>query len=615
MKKFFTLIAVAAMSTTMWAISAPTAQIQRTKVNQPVPVQYNFERAMKQAPAKMQMGVPQEAVCPAQSYENIRTARKAAMGDDMYAFYLRPEGTLNCGIDPQGSYIFVNYPAIVGSWLNDVYAWKWRNYSKGYTKIEYQNAFGNAYPQYAKEGNTIDENGNWIDSLPANYQFDANSYYSYRVPLQIVSNGLRKDSFVTNSEYSGRLDTIIDAMWTVSGAKFCDAMHEFEEFSGIEYWPLTNASFYDYDFGFGLMEVWETYKESQKVEYVMGSSTVTTMNKDSQEVVYKPATIIQYFEKPMSPLYIHDVTLPINAVTFKEDKFYYTKPVFDSLLMIITDTTMKKVFAVSLATIKDTTNMQYVPGSMVHFKIEKTDEFGGKEIGVTLNEPFLVMIQGLNRPGNEFGIYCGIDLHTGGNTIVLDANTQKFVNYVKADAFIQLNSLYYTLEDGTRAFGYEPRDSNVINIRLEYDSEDNSYYAVCNDGEMEDYVPIVASMDLLYDTITYNYNYDIDAPDWADLDMAYKTVVSGDGSTAWDFGCYFLYISYYPEDGAEEVPAVGDEIKLHKYGKEIIYRVVESPFTDLNEHTVGAKVSKYFDGKQIIIRKGDKRMNVLGAEL
>lgn len=623
MKKLFTLIAVAAMATSMWAISMPTAQVQRSKVNQPMPVQYNnIERAMKQAPADMLMSVPQEAIRPAKSYNNVRAARKAAMEDDMYAFYMRPEGILNCGIDPLGTYIFVNYPSIVGSWLNGIDAWTWRNYSQDYTKIEYQNAFGNAYPQYAKEGNTIDVDGNWVDSLPAQYRFDANSYYSYRVPLQIVSNGIEKDSFVTNSEYSTRLDTIIDEMWTISGVKLSNGLpyyfyeeDAFPEFKDIDYWPLTNASFFDIDYGFGMVDVWNADKTTKKVEYAIGSSVVTTKDKAGAEVVYQPTSVIQYFEKPMSPLYIHDVVLPINAVNYVEDNFYYTAPTFDSLMMIIMDTTMKKVLAVSIATIKDTTNMMYVPGSFVHFKIEKTDEFGGKEIGITLDEPFYVMIQGLNRPGNDFGIYCGIDLQTGGSTYVGDAKSSKFVNYIAADAFIQLNGFYYTLEDGTRAFGYDAHESNIVDVRLEYDSEDDSYIAVCNDGEMEGYLPVVASMDLLYDTITYNYNYDIIAPDWAELDMSYKSVVSDDGTTAWEIGCYFIYIMYYPEDGAEEVPAVGDEIKLQKYGKELIYRVVESPFTGLNEHTVGAKVSKYFDGKQIVIRKGNKRVNVLGTEL
>lgn len=614
MKKLFTLVAAAVMATAMWADSpiAPV-QIQRTKMNQPVPAQnINIEHAAKQAPASMQTSVPQEAVIrSAQMFDNAPAARKAAMADTLTAFYMRPEGTLNCGIDKLGTYLFANYPAIVGSWLNGIDAWTWRNYSRDYTEIKYENAFGNAYPQYADDGNTIDEDGNWVDSFPSMYKFDADSYYSYRVPLQIISTEAEKDSFVTASEYSARLDTIIDQMWTIGGAKLSNGLPDyfydeqnFPEFKTIDFWPLTNASFLDFKIGFGLADVWNADKTTKKVEYVMGSSTVTISSKTGEPTVYQPAAILQFFEKPMSPLYVHDVTLPICAVTYKDTAFYYSAPTFDSLAMIIMDTAMTKVLATSIATIKDTTNMLYVNGAMVNFKIEKEDEMGGKEIGVVLDEPFIVMIQGLNRPKNNFGIYCGIDMMTGGNTFVLDANAKKFVNYIAADAFIQLNGLYYTLEDGTGAFGYEPYPSDTIDVVLKHFSEEgyDEYLLVCADGDMEGYVPLVASMDLLYDTLTYQYNYDIIAPDWAEMDMSYSAIVDDYGSTVWDYGCYFLYIDYYPEDNEEgERPEVGDEIKLSKYGKEIIYRVVEVPWTDLEETQATIKNGKRYDvlGRQV----------------
>lgn len=609
MKKFFTLVAAAVMATAMWADSpiAPV-QIQRTKMNQPTPAQINIEHTAKQAPASMQTSVPQEAVIrSAQMFDNAPAARKATMADTLTAFYMRPEGTLNCGIDPLGTYIFVNYPSIIGSWLNGIDAWKWRNYSQNYTEIEYQNAFGIAYPQYADDGNTIDEDGNWVDSFPSKYKFDADSYYSYRVPLQIISTEAEKDSFVTASEYSARLDTIIDQMWTIGGAKLSDGLPDyfydedgFPEFKNYDFWPLTNASFLDFRFGYSMMGIWNTDKTTKTVEYVMGSSTVTT----STGTVYKPATVLQFFEKPMSPLYVHDVTLPICAFSWQGNKFDYCAPTFDSLAMIIMDTTMTKVFAASIATINDTTNMMYIDGSFVHFKIEKEDEWGSKEIGVVLNEPFIVMIQGLNRPKNNFGIYCGLDLMTGGQTYVADANTQKITRYIAANAFIQLNGLYYTLEDGTGAFGYEPYPSDTIDVVLKHFSEEgyDEYLLVCADGDMEGYVPLVASMDLLYDTLTYQYNYDIIAPDWASLDMSYDDIVSDYGETAWDYGCYFLYIDYYPEDNEEgERPEVGDEIKLSKYGKEIIYRVVEVPWTDLEETQATIKNGKRYDvlGRQV----------------
>lgn len=610
MKKLFTLVAAAVMATAMWADSpiAPV-QIQRTKMNQPVPAQnINIEHAAKQAPASMQTSVPQEAVIrSAQMFDNAPAARKAAMADTLTAFYMRPEGTLNCGIDPVGTYIFVNYPAIIGSWMNGIDAWKWRNYSNEYDEIKYENIMTYYQPQYADEMTFVDEEGNWYDSIAAGEKFDADYLLGYRVPLQIVSKGIEKDSFVTATEYSARLDTIIKEMWTIRGVKLSDGLPDyfydeegFPEFKNYDFWPLTNASFFDFRFGLSMMGIWNTDKTTKTVEYVMGSSTVTT----STGTVYKPATVLQFFEKPMSPLYVHDVTLPICALSWQGNQFDYCAPTFDSLAMIIMDTAMTKVLATSIATIKDTTNMLYVNGAMVNFKIEKEDEMGGKEIGVVLDEPFIVMIQGLNRPKNNFGIYCGIDMMTGGNTFVLDANTKKIVHYVAADAFIQLNGLYYTLEDGTGAFGYEPYPSDTIDVVLKHFSEEgyDEYLLVCANGGMEGYVPLVASMDLLYDTLTYQYNYDIIAPDWAEMDMSYSAIVDDYGSTVWDYGCYFLYIDYYPEDNEEgERPEVGDEIKLSKYGKEIIYRVVEVPWTDLEETQATIKNGKRYDvlGRQV----------------
>ena len=60
--------------------------------------------------------------------------------------------------------LFMEYPAVIGTWMNGVDAWKWRNYSQDYTKIEYQNLYGIDYiiPNYdylieQKKGEEIQE--------------------------------------------------------------------------------------------------------------------------------------------------------------------------------------------------------------------------------------------------------------------------------------------------------------------------------------------------------------------------------------------------------------------------------------------------------------------------
>lgn len=626
MKKFFTLVTAAVMATTMWA-EVPTTFVQNQRTlpqEQSKATTLDVQKVQSTFATELStFKVLPESAIDRQSVGTTKMTRKASMAESPVALYMQPEGTLLGSIDKAGLGLFMTYPAVFGTWMNGVDVWKWRNYSQNYTKIEYQNAFGIARPEYASLANSIDSEGNWLDTIPAQEKFDPTSYLGYRIPLQIVSNGLEKDSFALLSFASHRLDTLIENMWTISGIKMSDAFNIegwkelYDWFPELKtpFWPMTQAQFYDIameeDENEPFFEIIGTLNKTEKTyQYCMGSTKIDVKKQDGSTVTYQPSGILQIFDKPMSPLYVHDVTLPISALTFKEDGLYYTTPNFDKMQMTIMSMDGNTIYAQTTATIDDTTNLGNL--SFVNFKIEKEDEFGGKEIGVTLTDSFVVAISWTNNAENNFGVYYGLNTITGGMTLVYDANSEQYQHYLNGDAFITLNGIYNTLADGADMYGGVPADTVDVVIK-----EDNGYYfAFYKQEDVNELPPVVMALDLLYDTITYNYNYDIIAPDWAELDMEYDVVVDQDGYTAWDYGFYFLDIIYDPAEGSEEVPAIGDEIKLKQYGQEIVYRVVDvPPFTGLNEHTVGAKVSKYFDGKQIVIRKGNKRVNILGTEL
>ncbi len=602
MKKLFTVLSVALLATSMWAL--PTAPVK--KLNRPAAVPtampMQMDRMRKQAPAELDLMHPasQEARAFVRRHqaEKTRTPRKAVHDEKLDALYLNPEGSLFCGIDAEGTYFWANYPTIVGSWLNKIDAWKWRNLSTGYTDIEYKNAWSMLIGE--DNGTSIDAEGNWCDTIPAIIKSDWYNYeyYSWRVPMQIVDNGLEKDSFILMVEHADQMDTLVENAYlqTVSGMKCLDWLSP----NGM--WPLTQAMFTDFDYGFNMDILWEADPNAQTFEYIYGSTPVHdvvegSMGQDS-DVVYRPSELIQFYEKPMSTLYINDISVAINAVKKNRTSLEYSTPKFDSLFLAICDTNMN-ILATSIATIKDTTKMMYVDGSLVHFTIEEEDEMGFKTIGIAIDEPFIIVLSGLDRPKNNFGIYAGLNLYTGGNTVVVDANSDEIVWYYPADPFIMLNGIYNTLEDGTGVFGYEPYPTDTINIVIENDGEE--YIAVCADGEMKGYIPVVAAIDLLRDTTTTLYNYDVFSPDWAELDMEYLMEEDGEVYNMWEeSGVYYLYIYGDPSDSSVNPPAIGDEIVLSQYGKKIVYKVVDCP-----------------TGLKTITRhiNDNKRYNVLGMEV
>ena len=157
-------------------------------------------------------------------------------------------------------------------------------------------------------------------------------------------------------------------------------------------------------------------------------------------------------------------------------------------------------------------------------------------------------------------------------------------------------------------------DDDTINVAVGIDYDEELYYASHADGSFEHYIPMLRSTELLYDTVTYKYNYKIEAPDWAMFMIDYTM---SDGSSWWDeYNAYNLIIWGELNDTSVDAPQVGDEIKFTAYGQQIVFKVVEvEEPTAINNvvrtvndnkryNVLGIEVDK--DYKGVVIRNGEK---------
>ena len=118
---------------------------------------------------------------------------------------------------------------------------------------------------------------------------------------------------------------------------------------------------------------------------------------------------------------------------------------------------------------------------------------------------------------------------------------------------------------------------------------------------------------------TCAYNFNIQTPDWAQVDMTgYDRIIQeGYDYTYWSyFGAYNLYIWGDGSDTDVDQPEVGDEIKLSRYGRQLIFKVVETrnmpqgienvSFQNNNKlyNVLGQEVGE--DYKGVVIRNGKK---------
>lgn len=642
MKKLISLLSVAMLATSVFAISATGKKMAVTKM----------------APEKVLAGqssqvLDVESVKPSMLKFNTADAKKPIAkspkatleGEAPSAFYYLPKGAFTLGIGNAGSRvgtnIFEHYPTIIGSCLNGHETWVWPNYSKNANSVTYKTWLDSELPQYAGEGWTLDANKNFVDSTVAtNFGYGISEYYysTLRLPLQTATNDQGSDYFYLLGPETERMDTVFKSgdylVQTMGGV--------FSNVSPDGMFPLSNAMFETPIAGNGVGIIYDI-AEDKDVSFIYGTKPIAVpAGKDTiwedDEVTIKEiiqlydtirsSALLTSYDQPMSPLYIKDVTIALgNAIAVPdaagEDSIVWTDIKIDSLKMVII--TQKGVVATSLATKLDTVDMLSFPGQLVTFKIQQKDPYGSIIEGITINEPFQVAIVGLNRPDNQFGVWSAYDPYLrGAKTSVMDVNGN-IRRYAPYNPFVMLNGIYYTLEHALRTpYMYEDFPAqyinDTINIAVEYDATHDQYSAVHADGDFKGYIPTLRAIELLYDTVSYQYNYNIYAPDWAQVDMqGYDEPVSKTDATRtyWSvFNAYFLDIWGDASDTSVDAPAVGDEIKLSRYGRELVFKVVEvEEPTAINNvvrtvndgklyNVLGIEVDE--DYKGVVIRNGQK---------
>lgn len=649
MKKLISLLSVAMLATSVFAIPA-TAKKMSPELTPKVQAQVathpgnDFQLEQIQVPF-----APKQVIAP-KAEPAIKKAAKAVEADAVKAQYYKPIGSFFCGIADlyyadygitlPGTSYFKSTPTVIGSWLNGYEYWTWPNISKNANAIQYVAGFDQKIGK--KFGWDMDAKGNYLDTLAAFYAGDAHSWFSYRMPVQYATDGTNIDTFLLVGPQSARPDTFLGEAFTAGGL-FNDATKD-----GM--WPLTNAMFTTPEYGNGMGLVWDRDEKEHTASFIFGTEPIAiatgkdTLYEDDNVTIkqiipvydtIQPSIVQVSYQKPMSPLYIKDVTVALCNLEYavSEDKWYYTDIKIDSLLMYIleknpTSGKYERV-AASLATKDDTVSMYSYNGQELTFKIQKKDDYGTIIEGVTVTESFAVAIIGLDREGNEFGIWSGFNPYLGSmQTAVLDTALEAY-QYAPYDPFVMLNGMYYTLEHAARTPGFmsaDPAYIDTININLEYDAEYEEYTAVHADGPFVEgdihYIPMLRAVEMLFDTTSHKYNYVIDAKPWYQFDMDYDGYpYSGDpqeGVNWWtEFNAYNLYIWGDATDTSLEGPEVGDVIKFSRYGSQIVFKVVqvdEKPeginnvIRTVNDNklynVLGIEVDK--DYKGVVIRNGEK---------
>lgn len=637
MKKMISLLSVALMASSVFAAPATAKKMQVDNFNLPVKEQVtkNYERIGVDASKKTIVPFALKTVSAeqkAQALKNetgkIKEPRKAVQADGPVGFYFKPDGTFFAGIDNVlGTSIFEAYSTVVGSWLNGVETWVWPNHSRNADEVTYVTSLDK---RGSKTGWDIDAEGNFVDTLPAANKGDIDFLYSYRMPLQIASTTEAKDNFLLAGAETTRPDTLklLDA-WTVGGML---APYSLLGIGADGMWPLTNAIFSTPKFGDGMGFVYsiDSVAESNyNISYIYGSTPVVVpagldtislepLVIDTLLDTIQPANLITFYEKPMSPLYIENITIALVAL---KNNLYYTNPIFDSLMVAVFDKDDKYITS-SIATINDTTSMMSYPGKLVTFKLQTEDAYGTVTKGIVVDDEFKVVVYGLDRPGNNFGIWAAANPYTGGQTLVID-DEGGIQYYAPYDPFIMLNGVMSTFEHAAHSpemFNMpDEYTSDTINMIVEYDPTYQEYWAYHADGYFEGYIPMVCATELLFDTITYQYNFKLDFPDWAQVDMTgYDDIIwEGYTYTYWNyFGAYNILIWGDATDTDVDMPAVGDEIKIDAKGRQMIFKVVETKnmpqgiknvkaINDNKTYNVlGIEVGE--DYKGVVIRNGEK---------
>jgi len=534
---------------------------------------------------------------------------RAAETEDFYAMYSRPEGTFFCGIDPEGTYLWINFPSLVGAWKNGLTEWTYKNYSEGAESVEWKSRLYPRYSQYF----SITEEGDFVDSLIQEFPRDGYPELPALIASKTVDSKQVKDRFVLMGYPGEPVDTTIANTLVWNGY--------LNPISDDGMFPLTNAMFFNRETGldYSMSNVWDTDEDTKSWSYIYGTKPLTYQGKEG-DVTFQPAGLLVFYDKPQAPLFVKEITIALQAIIFNEDsaKFCNDTATFSQLGVAIMSADASKMLASATCTIKDTTNNMYIPGCMAHFSFQEYDEYGMLiSEGITINEPFVVMLTGLDQEGANFGILSSLNPYFSANTLVMDTDGKSH-EYANFDPYIMLNGVFYTLEDNSKDFFGLENYGDTINMVANYD-ESGVYYLTHADGDLKGYYNVaIAATEMLYDTTTYQYNYNITAPDWANnIVMEW---IDGDFDTWYNLNSYQLFIEGVEEyfEPGTELPKVGDEIKLSKYGRELVFKIVDVDGPQGIESVSGnnkVQTKKFIREGHLIIERNGVKYSATGAKL
>jgi hypothetical protein len=530
-----------------------------------------------------------------------------ADADPFGAFFFKPEGTYFCGIDRKGTYLWFNYPSLIGAWRNGLDSWTYENASQGAETIKWSSRLYNRYPQYF----SVTEEGNLVDSLVQFYPWEGSTILPALYAYKTVNEVQVRDSFVLLGNPKLPIDTTLSKTLLWNGV--------LNPLTDNGLFPLTKAMVMNQKTGtkYSSMFVYDTDSVTKKWSYIYGTEPLKY--DDTTEV--EAAGLLVAYEKPQAPLFVSEISIVIDALTYNADsaKYLYTSPTFNKLGVQIMSADLKNVIASSTCAIADTTENMYFPGYQAHFSFVQKDEYGTViSDGITINEPFVVMLSGLNQAGANFGITSSRNPYYSANTYIIDANYKLHKPIANFDPYIILHGNFYTLEDYSEMYGLE-NYGDTINMIAKHDDRNGVYYLIHADGGLEGYSnQMIASSELLYDTTTYQYNYNIIAPDWAN-NIAMEWI-DDDYDLWYNKNCYMLYIEGVDEsmEPGTELPQVGDEIILNKFGRSLVFKIVDVDGPQGIESVSGnnkVQTKKSIREGHLIIERNGVKYNATGAKL
>ena len=556
---------------------------------------------------------PVRTIAPSRSYVDFvsRAARvkrhnmlESVAQDTLQALYAIPDGTFYLGIDKIGYGIHFVLPGVIGAWRQGVDAWTWKNLSKGADSITWKSYFLDGETYYYGHIYDIDQDKNLIDSMVVSGRGSTRYYRNYSTPILFahsVADGVvqRADTFMVNEPISHEIDTLQTDSWVLGGS-----LSPYTAYDPMGLWPLTAAKPFLF-----MPNAIEGQPDPQLREREPNRQVVTTDTAGNSVFVYGTDMrqlysfddssfvdapyinkLTTYYKKPQAPLYVRDISMsiagrPRQRTVFGSTSVTWSTPVLvDTLTLRVLDKS-GNVLATSTCSDADATTNYRLSGKMLNFKFETRDEFGMMlSEGIVLKDEFSIEIEGLYAAtldtvtnqtvnGNEFGIYAAYDPYEGGHAVLTGIDGKQYFDAY--DPYVMLNGVFNTLET--------TQDTNLdtlyVPMRMRYINPTWSapyYLCVIDTGQYQNYVPSIYSTTPLIDSLSGFINLDVKGPEWA----SYESSIAYD-----DYGFYPFYI--YDNEGKGRA---GDEIVISKFGKTIVFQIVNDDATTAL-HPVKANLS------------------------